>query len=540
MKKSWMTKVIAVMLCLGIFVSMNAVNLHANAQETEVKITWLSKKYDDISEFHDGLAAVCLNNKWGFIDTTGREIIQPQYNIANAFSEGLAAVCSENGWGFIDTTGKIIVPMKYDSSFNFFTAPYFFSDGLANVGIRDDGYFNLRFGFINKKGDIVVPLKYDDILPFSEGLAAVCKDEKWGYINTSGKVVLPLKYGYVGSFQNGLAKVDLSPDPYVWDDAYINIKGEVIISSAEYSYINDFNEGFAAVRSASDKKWGFINTSGELVVPLIYEDVSDFRDGIARIETLTEKIPIGQWAGGSTIYHNVYSYKYIDTRGNEIKPLENLYLDSFSEGLAVARDATKEAPFTYGYVDKNGKVILPFEYDEATNFSDGYALVNKGELTGIVHTNTSNEKSKSESVTAIRSSAIVYFNGEKTQMDAYNINGNNYFKLRDIAMALTTTAKQFDVTYDGNKNAIYLITGRQYSPVGGELSVTSNMENKTPSPTTSIIFVDDKQVNLTTYNIDGFNYFRLRDLGQAINFGVKWDNNSNTIQVDTAAVYSNE
>lgn len=45
---------------------------------------------------------------------------------------------------------------------------------------------------------------------------------------------------------------------------------------------------------------------------------------------------------------------------------------------------------------------------------------------------------------------------------------------------------------------------------------------------------------LTAYNIDGNNYFKLRDLGEALNFSVTWGAANNMIRIDTSAEYSQE
>jgi hypothetical protein len=50
-----------------------------------------------------------------------------------------------------------------------------------------------------------------------------------------------------------------------------------------------------------------------------------------------------------------------------------------------------------------------------------------------------------------------------------NIGGANYFKLRDIAFALSKTESQFEVRFDGGRNAIALTSGQAYTPAGGEM-----------------------------------------------------------------------
>lgn len=134
-------------------------------------------------------------------------------------------------------------------------------------------------------------------------------------------------------------------------------------------------------------------------------------------------------------------------------------------------------------------------------------------------------------------SSEVLVNGETTAFDSYNIGGNNFFKLRDLAYALNGSDKQFQVKWDGENNAIMLISGESYIPVGGEME-GKGTEARTAAPTTSKIIMDGSEINLTAYRIDGNNYFKLRDIGQAFDFGVDWDGMTNTVSINTADGYS--
>ena len=135
--------------------------------------------------------------------------------------------------------------------------------------------------------------------------------------------------------------------------------------------------------------------------------------------------------------------------------------------------------------------------------------------------------------------STVLVNGKNVAFDAYNINDNNYFKLRDLAYTLNGTAKQFAVSWDGANNAISLTSGQTYTPDGSEMK-SKGAGNKTPTPTTSKITLDGKDVQFTAYNIEGNNYFKLRDIGQAFDFGVDWDAAAQTIRIDTSKVYTPE
>lgn len=136
-------------------------------------------------------------------------------------------------------------------------------------------------------------------------------------------------------------------------------------------------------------------------------------------------------------------------------------------------------------------------------------------------------------------SSKVLVNGKVVEFDAYNINNNNYFKLRDLAQAVNKTDKNFEVTWDGKNNAINLISNKPYTAVGGEL-VKGDGKAKTATLSTAKIYKDGKEVTLTAYTINGNNYFKLRDIAKAFDIGVTWDGTTNTVGIDTSISYVEE
>ena len=132
--------------------------------------------------------------------------------------------------------------------------------------------------------------------------------------------------------------------------------------------------------------------------------------------------------------------------------------------------------------------------------------------------------------------STVIVNGTSTAFEAYIIGGNNFFKLRDLAYALNGSSKQFAVAWDGAANAISITSGKPYEPIGGEM-VQGDGTAKTANPTTSKVFLDGSELNLTAYNIGGNNFFRLRDLMSALDIGVTWDGATSTIGIDSSIGY---
>ena len=152
--------------------------------------------YDYTGVFSEDLAKVKKDDKWGFIDKTGRLAIPLEYDYADKFFEGLAFVIKDDKWGFIDRTGKLAIPLEYDYA-------GVFSEGLAKV--KKDG----KYGYIDKTGRFAIPLKleYDYADNFFESLAVVIKDDKYGYIDKTGRLAIPLEYDYADKFFEGLAKI---------------------------------------------------------------------------------------------------------------------------------------------------------------------------------------------------------------------------------------------------------------------------------------------------------------------------------------------
>jgi hypothetical protein len=126
--------------------------------------------------------------------------------------------------------------------------------------------------------------------------------------------------------------------------------------------------------------------------------------------------------------------------------------------------------------------------------------------------------------------ATILINNENIAFQAYNIQGRNFFRLRDIAYVLNGTSAQFNVTWNGENNAIVITTNQAYDILGGEM-IHANTEATTATRTYSTIFLNGSQLTPTAYNIGGHNFFMLRELGEYLNFNVDWDVETNTVLI---------
>lgn len=126
-------------------------------------------------------------------------------------------------------------------------------------------------------------------------------------------------------------------------------------------------------------------------------------------------------------------------------------------------------------------------------------------------------------ITALPTSQKVTVDGDEVKFRAYNINGSNFFMLRDIAYIFKDTSAQFEVGWDGEKKAISLITEAPYSGEGVGFAITGPHVKEFGLKSNADIYKDGELEAILGYNIKGNTYFKLRDLGEELNIGVKWD-----------------
>ena len=113
----------------------------------------------------------------------------------------------------------------------------------------------------------------------------------------------------------------------------------------------------------------------------------------------------------------------------------------------------------------------------------------------------------------------VKLDGKDVVISGYNIDGYNYFKLRDLAAVLKDSQAKFGVDYkDGvvtlTKAADYKVVESDQKPVKAESKGMLTNDK---------VLVGDKTLTATAYKIDDLNYYKLRDLGKELGFGVGYD-----------------
>ncbi|MBS1797241.1 MAG: WG repeat-containing protein [Acidobacteria bacterium] len=338
---------------------------------------WNGKKYgaDDNSAFKvmpfiEGMAGICFYDetpysddkaKCGFIDKTGKIVIEPKYKSVSYFSEGLAPVSLDRRlYGYIDKTGKQVIEPK-------FTTLSPFSDGLAVA--RADGAS--ESGYIDPTGKFVIEAKYKFPTSFGDGVAIVENDKQERLvIDKTGKEVKNLGLARAGNTRY-YYKETINYDFY-------RVDGEYAIE--EYTMTPSFADGLTMLNDDGLKNdpIGYAKPSGELEVKLDRARVArlrPFAEGFAPVGL--EPLDKDQLTGllGAEATKDLYDWTYVDRKGEYKVQLKDTFADArpFAEGLAAVSDRGSKGK--WGFINTEFKAATPFCFDKVGDFRAGLALV---------------------------------------------------------------------------------------------------------------------------------------------------------------------
>lgn len=148
-------------------------------------------KYDEIYEFYDnGLILVKKNDKYGYIDSNGNEVIPLIYDKAETFDGKYTVVAQNNHHLVINTNGQTV--LNFDG--------YDYVSSLK--GLNDNQYFavekNQKFALFDENKKQLTDFRYDLIRPiYFSDLLIVDENNKVGVIDNTGKQIIPTKYDYI-------------------------------------------------------------------------------------------------------------------------------------------------------------------------------------------------------------------------------------------------------------------------------------------------------------------------------------------------------
>jgi hypothetical protein len=295
---------------------------------------------------------------FSLIDRKGNVIPTKKYSKTDyfyPFQQDVCAVYEDEKMGFVDTTGNEIIPCKYLGSTTF-------EDGLASVC----NYNSVKgeYGYINKKGEEVIPLKFVQAgqSSFFKGLARASVLGKTVLINKEGKIVFKTLKGNIQGHNHSLITVFTKPNRKGW--GWLNFKDQFVIKP-EFDYANDFSEeGYAIVEKNGLN--GLIDTTGKVVIDFKYETLyaAISEDGFY----------LGAYPGKESTTMMDAKKDFFNSNF-ELVNTENISYIYSARGAILM-------PFTdknnkYGYLNRNFEVVIKPEYTRANPYSEGMAWVLK-------------------------------------------------------------------------------------------------------------------------------------------------------------------
>ncbi|WP_431243813.1 WG repeat-containing protein [Flavobacterium sp. P21] len=405
-------------------------------------------EYDDLTLFSEELACVKKKNKFGFINRKGKIVIPIQYEEETYFQKtGLALVKKNNLYGFINKSGKEIIPIIYQNanegtadslvsldkngkwaffdSFGKQKSDFIYDEiALTDITIKgnDEGTFwknglilvrkNNQIGYLDKKLKEVVPFgKYTTGEIFNKNrIAIVSKNHKYGIINEFGKEVVKPAYDTIrhpeeSYHESEIFEAKQSNYLVLFDKNGKKIYDKIKDFSFDYCRIKRKIEGIYHIQDLNGK-YGAINTKGQLITPVIYDEFQDFNSNYNAIVNYKGKFglidsnnkttyPIdNEMIYGDRRELDYYVIKNKDSKYGIIdKDLKTIFNFDFQDlspcfydnkNRFIAKQNDK-----YGVIDRAGRIIIPFEYSEMSNWveygpGENYHFVTKNHKQGLI------------------------------------------------------------------------------------------------------------------------------------------------------------
>ena len=356
-------------------------------------------KYQSVSFFNND--SYLVTNEYGLkglIDLDGNEIIPCDFYLFEELEKGYIKVAKETDYKNVSYNN----PNK--------TVRYYEKMGLYDVN-----------------GNNIIPCEYNNIEFISETIIKVASGIRWTYdpsilidedlyydkyglYDNKGNIITNCKYASINNIVEECMIVSLYHRPYGDMGEFnvkcgvINIKGEEIIPCI-YNNIREIKDGVAVV--VLENKFGYINTKGVKIFDVKFDFATKYSEGLfgvvkdgkagfinaignilipfnfKRVESFSETIE-----KQALVYING-KCGFIDLRGKTTIPIKYDFFTKINNDLIVSHIRKEERfSFYYGWYNVKGEEILPCEYDYISNLSfstDDLILIKKEKKYGLLN-----------------------------------------------------------------------------------------------------------------------------------------------------------
>ncbi|MEO0476649.1 MAG: WG repeat-containing protein [Planctomycetota bacterium] len=191
-----------------------------------------------------------------------------------------------------------------------------------------------------------------------DALFPISINNNWGLMNQDGEVIVFPRFEWTDYSFEGFARyVSGGKTGFLRGDPANDVDPKEFFIIASYDYADRFNEGCAVVMN--NGKWGMIDKTRDLLVPMQYDGVLRMQDGFAGV--------IKEGKAG-----------FVNRAGKLKIPLQYRRVRSFHDGLAAVQFQDQ----SWGYINKTGKTVwrdTSGKVRELGDFHEGYAKI-QGQL----------------------------------------------------------------------------------------------------------------------------------------------------------------
>lgn len=188
-------------------------------------------KFLQIGQFSEGLAIAMLDggSEVVYLDSLGNIVIQnsfvsyPNYLLKGEFHNGIAVVMKEGKYGRIDTSGTFVTPPKYDN----------IGTGTVYYSFEKGG----KWGVMNNASAIVIKPNYTSLRTINNKYVIASKEDTVGMISLDGNIIIPFAFKNIDPLLEGVFIVD--------DGSGIGLyKNKLKLTDCTYSRIGIYNEDY--------------------------------------------------------------------------------------------------------------------------------------------------------------------------------------------------------------------------------------------------------------------------------------------------------